>query len=54
MIPGTRPGPADTAQSPCLARLKLGNGALAQRLGPSMLALPRVTPLFPKRHNHAA
>lgn len=47
-------GPADTTLSPGLARFKLGSGALAQRLGPSMLALPRVTPLFPKRHNHAA
>lgn len=47
-------GPADTTHAPGLARFKLGSGALAQRLGPSMLALPRVTPLFPKRHNHAA
>ena len=47
-------GPADTTLSPGLARFKLGSGALAQRLGPSMLALPGVTPLFPKRHNHAA
>ncbi len=47
-------GPADTTLAPGLARFKLGSGALAQRLGPSMLALPRVTPLFPKRHKHAA
>lgn len=47
-------GPADTTRSPGLARFKLGSGALAQRLGPSMLAWPLAAPLFPKRHKHAA
>jgi lipid II:glycine glycyltransferase (peptidoglycan interpeptide bridge formation enzyme) len=47
-------GPADSVQSPGLARFKLGSGALAQRLGPSMLAWPRAASLFPNRHKHAA
>ncbi|EAQ27016.1 GNAT family N-acetyltransferase [Roseovarius sp. 217] len=47
-------GPADSVQSPGLTRFKLGSGALAQRLGPSMLTWPRAVPLFPKRHKHAA
>jgi len=45
---------ADPTHAPGLARFKLGSGALAQRLGPSMLALPRIPPLFPKRHKRAA
>lgn len=47
-------GLADFHHSPGLARFKLGSGALAQRLGPSMIAWPRAAYLFPKRHKHAA
>lgn len=47
-------GPADVTRSPGLARFKLGSGAFARRLGPSMLAWPCAARLFPKRHKHTA